>query len=60
MSQLSEPSGFEDDVGSLTPPTTDLYKLKRCGHIFHRACLIMYMKNNDKVSVTIYSNHTHY
>ena len=55
MSELSELSGFEDGTElptpvSSTPPSPDLCKLKRCGHMLHRACLVMYMKNNAKVS----------
>ena len=53
MSDLSELSGFEDDPPlaplTSTPPGPDICKLKRCGHLLHRACLIMYMKNNTKV-----------
>ena len=43
-------SGFEEDAGLLSIPSSsaspviDVCKLRKCGHMSHKACLIMYMK----------------
>ena len=62
MNELSELSGFEEDAGlasslaasssTTSPPSShDLYKLRLCGHLLHRPCLIMLVRNSsDKVS----------
>jgi deltex-like protein len=50
MNDLSEASGFEEDAGlppaDVSPAAIDLFKLKKCSHMMHRACLIMYSKNS--------------
>ena len=57
MNQLSEQSGFEDEeLHEPMPPVPyapplDVYKLKKCEHMMHRACLLMYTKSSgSKVS----------
>lgn len=58
MNKLHEPSGFEDDdddslanaAPSSATSTLDVYKLRKCGHMLHRSCLTMYIKNSTKVS----------
>lgn len=58
MTSLSEMSGFEEDAGLLsipsssTCPVIDVYKLRKCGHMLHKACLIMYMKNSSDANVS--------
>ena len=56
MNELSEMSGFEEDVGISTQQQSEssslhLCKLKKCGHLLHRACLIMYTKNYTDAKV---------
>ena len=49
MCELSEQSGYEE--GSVAMPTVpyappvDLCKLRKCGHMMHRACLLMMLKS---------------
>jgi hypothetical protein len=47
MSLLSEDSGFgdDDDQGS----ALNVCKLRKCGHMLHHPCLVMYIKNSSKV-----------
>ena len=58
MTSLSEMSGFEEDAGLLstpsssTPPVIDVCKLRKCGHMLHKACLIMYMKSSSDAKVS--------
>ena len=58
MTSLSEMSGFEEDAGLLsipsssTCPVIDVCKLRKCGHMLHKACLIMYMKNSSDANVS--------
>ena len=53
MNKLSEASGFEDEVPGAPPPedeaTLNIYKLRKCGHKLHYACLTMYLKNSSEV-----------
>ena len=54
MNKLSEESGFEDDVvttgaGAGGPTTLNVYRLRKCGHKLHSACLNMYIKNSSQV-----------
>ncbi len=59
MNKLSEPSGFEDEVPASSPSAAaeegslNVYKLRKCGHKLHYACLTMYLKNSSKVRDTI-------
>lgn len=49
MNNLSESSGFEDeDHGSSSP--LSICKLRKCGHMLHHPCFVMYIKNSAKVS----------
>uniref|UniRef100_A0A1X7TYN7 E3 ubiquitin-protein ligase n=2 Tax=Amphimedon queenslandica TaxID=400682 RepID=A0A1X7TYN7_AMPQE len=48
MNNLNEESGFEDD-STPSPSSTsscDVCKLRKCGHMLHRSCLITYSKNS--------------
>ena len=54
MSQLSELSGFEEEERPMPSipllPPLDVYQLRKCEHMMHHACLLMYMKNSSNVS----------
>ena len=50
MSQLSEDSGFaDDDESSSSSSSLNVCKLRKCGHMLHHPCLIMYIKNSSNV-----------
>ena len=57
MCQLSEKSGYDDEGGGggggveMRPipyaPPVDLCKLRNCGHMMHRPCLLMMLKSES-------------
>ena len=57
MNNLNEESGFDDDTTSVSAPssasspTCDVCKLRKCGHMLHRLCLITYSKNSSDAKV---------
>ena len=60
MCELSEQSGYDEDSAdhSRPPPPyappVDLCKLRKCGHMLHRACLLMLLKSeSSKVCVCV-------
>ena len=57
MNNLNEDSGFDDDTTSVSTPSSasspacDVCKLRKCGHMLHRLCLITYSKNSSDAKV---------
>ena len=57
MNNLNEDSGFDDDTTSVSAPSSasspacDVCKLRKCGHMLHRLCLITYSKNSSDAKV---------
>ena len=57
MNNLNEESGFDDDTTSVSAPSSasspacDVCKLRKCGHMLHRLCLITYSKNSSDAKV---------
>jgi deltex-like protein len=55
MCQLSEKSGYDDEGGGVGvemrpipyAPPVDLCKLRKCGHMMHRPCLLMMLKSES-------------
>lgn len=58
MCKLSEESGYDEGSVAMSSvpyaPPVDLCKLRKCGHMMHRACLLMLLKSeSSKVCVCV-------
>ena len=53
MNNLNEESGFDDNTTSVSASSLacDVCKLRKCGHMLHRLCLITYSKNSSDAKV---------